>query len=98
MVNDRAEKYRMVISYRSFEEFPGWDFAPDFFKSLLTQFGCTRILEVGSGANPTLAPEYVQSSGLSYVASDLDPNELEKADPTFERLVLDVSAWRIDHA
>jgi SAM-dependent methyltransferase len=85
----------MNVSYELVEDFPGWSKAPDFFKSLLAEHGCRHILEVGSGANPTLAPEFVQSNGLFYVTSDQSPEELEKANAVFERLVLDLSAKEV---
>jgi SAM-dependent methyltransferase len=56
------------------------------------------VLEIGSGANPTLAPDYVRDNSLPYVTSDLSQSELEKVDPAFERLVLDLSARNIDSA
>ena len=86
----------MPASYCSIEKFPGWSAAPDFFKSLLTEYACTRILEVGSGANPTLSSEFVRSNHLSYTTSDLDAKELEKADAAFEQLVLDLSTNNVD--
>lgn len=88
----------MIVSYRSVDEFPGWAGAPEFFKCLLARYGSRRILEVGSGANPTLAPEFVRENGLSYITSDLDREELQKADSAFEQLVLDLSATDIDPA
>lgn len=86
----------MVISYDCVENFEGWGKAEDHFKALLAKYNCRRILEVGSGANPTLSPEFVQASGLSYVTSDLSREELEKANIAFERLVLDMSSEAID--
>ncbi len=81
----------MIVTYKSFETFPGWEHAPGFFKPVLAEYGCSTILEVGSGARPTLPADFVQSSGLSYTTSDIDLRELEKAHPIFERLVLDLS-------
>jgi 2-polyprenyl-3-methyl-5-hydroxy-6-metoxy-1,4-benzoquinol methylase len=72
--------------------FPGWDGASDFLKSLIEEYNCSQVLEVGSGANPTLESTYVQDRGISYVTSDLEPEELKKADSPFERLVLDLSS------
>jgi 2-polyprenyl-3-methyl-5-hydroxy-6-metoxy-1,4-benzoquinol methylase len=48
-------------------------------------------LEIGSGANPTLSPEFVRDKGISYVTNDADPAELEKADPAYQRLLMDLS-------
>jgi SAM-dependent methyltransferase len=88
----------MIVSYQNVEEFPGWAAAPEFFKALFARYGSRCILEVGSGANPTLAPEFVRGNGLSYITSDLDREELQKADSAFEQLVLDLSARDIDPA
>jgi SAM-dependent methyltransferase len=88
----------MVVSYDSVDEFQGWGGAPGLFQSLFTEHGSKRILEIGSGANPTLAPDYVQANGLSYVTSDLSPEELAKADAAFEPLVLDLSTKNLDPA
>jgi SAM-dependent methyltransferase len=86
----------MVVSYELLEQFQGW--GTEFFRSLIAGAGSKRILEIGSGANPTLAPEIVRLNGLSYVTSDLSPEELEKADGAFERLVLDLSVENLDPA
>jgi SAM-dependent methyltransferase len=88
----------MLVSYGLVDKFQGWGAARDLFKLLLEQHRSKRILEVGSGANPTLDPDYVQANGLSYVTSDVNPAELSKADPAFERLVLDLSARNLDPA
>jgi 2-polyprenyl-3-methyl-5-hydroxy-6-metoxy-1,4-benzoquinol methylase len=78
-------------SYQPLSLFPGWGQATTFLESLIEEFGCKRVLEVGSGANPTLSPAYARSRGISCITSDLDIQELEKADSTFERVVLDLS-------
>jgi SAM-dependent methyltransferase len=85
-----------IASYEPIEGFPGW--GTDFFKTLLMKTDSKRILEIGSGANPTLEPNDVRANGLSYVTSDLSSEEFEKADGAFERLVLDLSAENIDSA
>jgi SAM-dependent methyltransferase len=82
----------MIIRYQSVEDFVGWSNGPAFLRSLVEKYKWKDILEVGSGANPTLDPEYVHAHKLRYVTSDLSEEELEKADPEFERLVIDVSA------
>jgi SAM-dependent methyltransferase len=86
----------MVVSYAFIDEFPGWEHASELFISLIDEHGCKRILEIGSGANPTLAPADVQAMGITYVTSDANPEELEKADATFERMTVDLSAPEVD--
>jgi len=81
----------MIVRFEPVDNFCGWQKAPDFFKQILAENGCQHILEVGSGANPTLEPDYVREKSLRYVTSDLDRNELEKTDAAFERLVADIS-------
>ncbi len=81
-----------VVSFAPFTEFLGWERGTDFLKNLIDEYGCKRILEIGSGANPTLEPKVVRDKRLLYVTSDLSWEEMEKADPVYERLVLDLSA------
>ena len=88
----------MRIGFEYWEEFPGWQRAPGYLKSLLAEYGCSHILEVGSGANPTLAPEDLRDYAPRYVTSDLSEDELLKTDSAFERLVLDLSTTVIDSA
>lgn len=86
----------MTASYDVLEKFEGWDGASALFTALIEEYRAQRVLEIGSGANPTLAPEYVRAKGLAYVTSDISTEELAKADIAFERLVLDMSASNLD--
>jgi SAM-dependent methyltransferase len=86
----------MRIGFEYWEEFQGGLKSPAYLKSLLAEYGCSHILEVGSGANPTLGPEYVRDGGRRYVTSDLSEDELAKADPVYELVVLDLSAKAVD--
>jgi len=86
----------MIVSYDSVDNFPGWALAEGYFKSLIAEHACGRILEIGSGANPTLSPQFVRTSGLSYVTSDVSQEELKKTDLAFEQLVLDLTAKNVD--
>jgi 2-polyprenyl-3-methyl-5-hydroxy-6-metoxy-1,4-benzoquinol methylase len=83
-----------LISFKRLEEFPGWISSKNhksYFESLFREYAPKTVLEIGSGANPTLAPEFVNENGISYVTNDVDARELEKADRSFQRLVLDLS-------
>jgi hypothetical protein len=53
----------MRTGFEYSEQFEGGLRAPAYLKSLLAEYGCSRILEVGSGANPTLGPEDVRDGG-----------------------------------
>jgi SAM-dependent methyltransferase len=85
-----------IVSYRTFDAFEGW--SADLFKSTIAEHHLLRVLEIGSGANPTLTPGFVRDHNLVYVTSDISPEELEKADPAYQRLVLDLSVPEIDPA
>src|SRR5205085_2378416 len=95
---ERGSGSQMAVSYGLVGEFEGWGGAPVLFQSLIEKYSARCILEIGSGANPTLLPEYVRSKGLAYVTSDLSCEELAKADSAFERLVIDMSAPGFDPA
>jgi len=82
---------RSVISFEPFENSPGWDKAQNWVLGLIEEYHCRSILEIGSGANPTLSPAIVSRLGLHYVANDIDAAELSKADHAFDRWVGDVA-------
>lgn len=85
----------MIVSFDSALNFPGWQGGQGFLQYLVETYGCKRILEIGSGANPTIEPRLVHDLNLSYVTSDVSWEEMEKADPTYERLMIDMSADEI---
>jgi SAM-dependent methyltransferase len=82
----------MIIRYETAKESQAWHRPSDFLKNFLAGGEYRQILEVGSGANPTLAPDYVRANSLHYVTSDVDKDELKKAAAAFECLVVDFSA------
>lgn len=71
----------MIVSYRDFGFFEGWEKFPEFIQSLILSNSCHRVAEIGAGANPAVPQDFAQDHGLSYVAIDADPDELAKADP-----------------
>jgi 2-polyprenyl-3-methyl-5-hydroxy-6-metoxy-1,4-benzoquinol methylase len=85
---------KAVVSFESLANFPGWD--ASLPKRLIEEYGCKTILEIGSGANPTIEPEFVRERRLRYVTSDVDPEEMDKADPVYERSVLNISTESIN--
>jgi 2-polyprenyl-3-methyl-5-hydroxy-6-metoxy-1,4-benzoquinol methylase len=79
------------ISFKLVDQFAGWSLALAAIKSLLSEFPCHRILEVGSGANPTLPIDFVQANRIEYTTNDISPEELAKAPLEIKRLLLDLS-------
>lgn len=79
----------MNIIYKSLNEFPGWDQAPGFLSDLIMRYKSREILEVGSGANPTLALDFIEANQIAYTTSDIDAIELQKADSRLKTLHFD---------
>ena len=78
-------------NYKLFLDFPGWEKMPLFIKEIIIKHDLEKILEIGSGANPTLDASTVKNLNLDYTTSDVDERELTKADNIYKKLVLDLS-------
>ncbi|MGB9144757.1 MAG: methyltransferase domain-containing protein [Acidobacteriaceae bacterium] len=79
----------MLIRYELIDNFRVFSRPPELILTLIENHGCRSILEVGSGANPSLSPEYVCAHQLRYVTNDVSAEELSKADKAFEVLMMD---------
>ena len=62
----------------------------------ILRHGGKRILEVGAGANPTFAKEFLDKHGLQYTALDISPSELDKAPDCYHKVVADICAEHLD--
>jgi 2-polyprenyl-3-methyl-5-hydroxy-6-metoxy-1,4-benzoquinol methylase len=82
---------RPEVRYFALDQFAGWDNAIEVVRKMVSQYSSRRILEVGSGANPVLPIDYIQTSGIEYTANDVSEEELMKAHPGYQRLLLDLS-------
>ena len=79
------------ITYEHYEQFPGWNAAPRFLSSVIERESCTSVLEIGSGANPTLSPADLEDRGVRYTTNDRSASELAKAGSAYETLLLDMA-------
>jgi 2-polyprenyl-3-methyl-5-hydroxy-6-metoxy-1,4-benzoquinol methylase len=79
------------IRYFTFEEFPGWLEGPALLNSLIERFSPKVVLEIGSGANPTMSIADVARWNVQYITSDIDEAELKKADPVYQTRCVDFS-------
>jgi len=80
------------ISYQHVREFPGWAQAPDFLRQLIADYKPRVLLEIGSGANPTLDVETARKAGLRYITSDSNQAELAKAPAGLEARLLNLES------
>lgn len=85
----------MNIQYRHTLEFPGWDKAPELLLQLIKTYSPKKVLEIGSGANPTLSPEIVTNLGITYTTNDLSGEELSKASKVYSTWEADLCAPNI---
>jgi hypothetical protein len=65
--------------------------APEWILNLIKKHGSKNVLEVGSGANPTLSAATVSCLNIRYTANDVSLEELSKADGVYDRWLCDVS-------
>lgn len=79
----------MKIMYKNVKDFPGWDLADDFLKELINQYRPTNVLEIGSGATPTLKLDFIKAQNINYTTNDIDAGELQKADSQLKTLHFD---------
>lgn len=79
----------MPADFATHDRFDGWERAPEAAAALITRLGARDILEVGSGASPTLSAEFVRRHGLHYTTNDISDAELQRTDAGFQRLCLD---------
>jgi len=57
---------------------------------LLMRSGCTRVCDVGGGANPVASVAEIKRFGIDYAVLDASREELEKAPPQYDAVVLEL--------
>jgi SAM-dependent methyltransferase len=79
------------VRYDTVANFQGWQGAPSAVEEFVSRFGARNVLEIGAGANPTLAVATIRRLGVRYTTNDISADELDKADPAYVRLCHDLS-------
>lgn len=82
----------MIKKYSTVKDFIGWDKTEKFVQDLILNNSVKSILEIGAGANPTISPGFIKQYNLNYTISDVDDDELKKADEIYSGLVLNLSS------
>jgi SAM-dependent methyltransferase len=80
-----------IVSFHLVSDFPGWEKAPEWILNLVRKHGSKDVLEVGSGANPTLSPEIVAALKIRYTVNDVSHAELVKSDTVSDGWVCDLA-------
>jgi SAM-dependent methyltransferase len=57
-----------------------------------------RVIELGAGANPTFALDFVTHHGLDYTLLDISQEELDKAPPGYRTLCADICTEHLEIA
>jgi SAM-dependent methyltransferase len=61
-------------------------------RTLIRDNSAVSICDIGGGTRPTLPADYVSNNGLQYSVVDISPEELDKADPRYRKIVADICA------
>ena len=71
-----------------------------FVQRVIAENGAKTVCELGAGANPALDADFVREHGLRYVLVDISPEELDKAEASYPKVVADVTApdFRLDES
>jgi len=69
----------MVVTFRSVDEFEGWDKFPGFIEEVIAGHSPKRVCEIGAGANPAIGQAAVRRYGLQFRAVDAVEAELLKS-------------------
>ena len=67
-----------------------WKDFHDTVHQILAEKTSIKVAEIGGGANPLLSVDFVESHGLAYSILDISMEEMAKADPRYEKKVVDL--------
>jgi len=83
------------VFYKTVKSFPGWGKAEAFFQDRIDEYNANSILEIGSGANPTISQNYAKKHDLEYTTNDINQEELDKAPSIYNKLLFDFSSANV---
>lgn len=72
-----------------------WADVVPLIERLILERGCRRVVEIGGGANPTFALEFVERHGIEYTLLDISQVELDKAPDGYRKVRADICAPQI---
>jgi SAM-dependent methyltransferase len=74
------------------DNFPGWGRASAYLQKIILDRQITKIADLGGGANPLLDDEFIRRNGIDYYLIDISKDELEKANPSYRKIQLDITS------
>ncbi len=74
------------------ENFPGNVNARPFLEAIIRARKINRVADLGGGANPMLASDFVARENIDYTVFDIDQRELDKAPTAYHKICVDISA------
>lgn len=79
-----------VVQYGHFQD--AWAGYENYLMQLIEKNGYKNILDIGGGANPILKEDFVKRLGLDYAILDISETELQKAPPSYTKVVADAAS------
>jgi SAM-dependent methyltransferase len=81
-----------AFSLGNYDFFPGHSRVRDFIQSEITRRGARTIADIGGGANPVVAEDFLARKGLDYTVIDISDVELARAPEAYHKVCIDVAA------
>jgi SAM-dependent methyltransferase len=73
------------------DNFPGWGRASNYLKKIIVDRHITKVADLGGGANPLLDDDFIRTNGIDYYLIDISKDELDKANPSYRKVQLDIT-------
>ena len=81
-----------AFAWRTTTSFPGHSRVRDFIPSEIMRRGARTVADIGGGANPVVAEEFLAREGLDYTVIDISDVELARAAEAHKKVCIDVAA------
>jgi SAM-dependent methyltransferase len=81
-----------AFSLANYDFFPGGWRVRDFIQSEITRRDARTVADIGGGANPVVAEDFLARTGLDYTVIDISDVELARAPKAYHKVCIDVGA------
>jgi len=80
----------MEIKYRLTKN--AWDEYPTLIKEWIARTNPVKVCDIGGGANPILAIDFIYLRNLEYTVLDISQSELDKIPDIYKKKIIDIEA------